>query len=249
MFDLHSIIRWPLYILAFIRAILLIVVLGLYVLLMLLFWPFGKDEIAYTYWWRKLYCKTALIILGLRVKIHGDIPQMEGAYLTVSNHHSFIDPVVTLAFLKGIPVAKAEVSSYPLLHFGAKKTGIIYVDRATPQSRKAARTAIQDGLKEGKSVLVYPEGTISHSPTKLRSFKKGGFYAAQAAGVPVIAVAVQYHSQYAFWQNDRGMLQQYFLQFASLYQKADMYISSPFPTEQAEEVVSKSHTFIGQRLT
>jgi 1-acyl-sn-glycerol-3-phosphate acyltransferase len=148
-----------------------------------------------------------------------------------------------------MPVAKAEVSSYPLLHFGAKKTGIIYVDRATPESRKAARTAIQDGLKEGKSVLVYPEGTISNSPSELRPFKKGAFYAAHATGVPVIAVAVQYHSQYAFWQNDRGMLQQYFLQFASLYQKVDMYISSPFPTEQAEEVVSKSYTFIGQRLT
>ena len=134
MFDLHPIIRWPLYILAFIRAILLIVILGLYILLMLLLWPFGKDEIAYTNAWKKIYCRTALFILGLRVRIHGNIPKIKGAYLTVSNHHSFIDPVVTLGFLKGMPVAKAEVSSYPLLHFGAKKTGIIYVDRATPES-------------------------------------------------------------------------------------------------------------------
>lgn len=216
---------------------------------MLIFWPFGKDNISYTQKWQKLFCKTALVILGIKVRIHGSIPKLEKAYLTVSNHHSFIDPVVTLAFLKGMPVAKAEVSSYPLLHFGAKKTGIIYVDRATAESRSAARQAIEEGLKEGKSVLVYPEGTISHSPTELRHFKKGAFFAASAANAAIVPVALKYHSKNAFWQNDRGMLKQYFIQFSTPIQSVDMHIGTPLRNSTPEASVSKSHHYIVERLT
>jgi 1-acyl-sn-glycerol-3-phosphate acyltransferase len=44
-------------------------------------------------------------------------------------------------------------------------------------------------LREGKPLLVFPEGTRSEDGI-LRSFKNGGFYAAVRAGVPVVPVAL-----------------------------------------------------------
>ena len=45
-------------------------------------------------------------------------------------------------------------------------------------------------LKEGKPLLIFPEGTRSEDGI-VRPFKNGGFYAALRAGVPVVPVALE----------------------------------------------------------
>ena len=60
------------------------------------------------------------------------------------------------------------------------------------ENRKAAFGAYEvaaDRIKQGNSVVVFPEGTRGHD-YPLRPFKKGPFVLAIAAGVPIVPIIV-----------------------------------------------------------
>jgi 1-acyl-sn-glycerol-3-phosphate acyltransferase len=65
----------------------------------------------------------------------------------------------------------------------------IAIDRSQP--REAGRSLLTQGverIKEGNSVIVFPEGTRS-SPGMIRRFSRGGAKLAVAAGVPIVPIA------------------------------------------------------------
>ena len=51
--------------------------------------------------------------LGIQVTTEGIIPS--GGGLIVSNHRSYIDPVIFLHHFSGLPVAKKEVRNWPII--------------------------------------------------------------------------------------------------------------------------------------
>jgi 1-acyl-sn-glycerol-3-phosphate acyltransferase len=82
-------------------------------------------------------------------------------------------------------VAKAELFRVPLFGPAARAVGTIPIER---ENRKAAFQSYEEAarrIREGRNVVVYPEGTRGASYA-LRPFKKGPFVLAVAAGVPVV---------------------------------------------------------------
>jgi 1-acyl-sn-glycerol-3-phosphate acyltransferase len=86
-------------------------------------------------------------------------------------------------------IAKIEMLKIPLIRTWMKFINCVFIDRSTP--RKSAK-AIIDGveiLKNGTSLVIFPEGTRSRSDI-IGEFKAGSFKLATKANVPIIPITV-----------------------------------------------------------
>ena len=193
---------------------------------------------------RKRWVKVASVILGLRAEIDGNISS--GVYLFASNHRSFADPVVALQFIYALPLAKAEVGKYPLIGYGAKITGILFVQRESLKSRMSAREAIHESLRSELSVLIYPEGTTTDQQTA-HPFKGGSFEVAAELGIPVIPVAIEYEDPGDHWSNT-SLLSHYLRQFGKYRSRCKIGFGEPIYAGDAKQLRLDTQKWIDEKM-
>jgi 1-acyl-sn-glycerol-3-phosphate acyltransferase len=107
----------------------------------------------------------------------------------VSNHTSQLDIVIPLTLIKKsfAFLSKEELAKVPM--FGIHFKGVhLTVNRKDIISGLGALTKCVETLKNGISVLIFPEGTRSKKAPQMRSFKKGPFKIAVDAGVPIVPI-------------------------------------------------------------
>jgi 1-acyl-sn-glycerol-3-phosphate acyltransferase len=137
----------------------------------------------------RLFVRIARRLLGLRVTVGGAAPAGSGGVLYVSNHVSWADIFVLGSVLPASFVAKADVAVWPVLGWLVRQHGTIFVDR-TRRSRAGEQSdSIAKRLKDGDSVLLFPEGTSSDGQGVL-PFRSALFASAVAAGARVQPVTV-----------------------------------------------------------
>lgn len=138
----------------------------------------------------RTWAKSILIAGRIKVKVKG-LSKIDPAasYIYMCNHQSNFDIPVLLAYLKVQFrwLAKAELFRIPLFGFAMRRTGYISIDRTNRKSafkslKKAAKT-----IREGASVIIFPEGTRSPDGN-ISPFKKGGFVLAIDSGVPIVPI-------------------------------------------------------------
>jgi 1-acyl-sn-glycerol-3-phosphate acyltransferase len=191
---MKRLVEWPGWILGrSLAALRLVVVLGSMTLLVGLGLALIRLKMVgqpFAFRIRTGWCRFALWVMGVRIHCSG-APDLSPGTLYVGNHRSFIDPLIAFSYIpKGYAVGKQEVASYPVVHAGAKLSGVVYVDRQDSQSRRTTKQVIADLLRAGMSVLIFPEATISIAPQAL-PFRKGSFEAAVEAERPVVAFALE----------------------------------------------------------
>jgi 1-acyl-sn-glycerol-3-phosphate acyltransferase len=84
-------------------------------------------------------------------------------------------------------VLKKELIGIPVFGWGLASMGAVSIDRARPGKARKAILGAMEKLKDGRSVLIYPEGTTTHDGLML-PFKKGLFILAAKTGVPILPV-------------------------------------------------------------
>ncbi len=112
-----------------------------------------------------------------------------------------LDPLIQLGYLDAFIVSKAEVGGYPVLGRGAKETGIILVHRHDQTSRRYALEAIEEKLREGFPVLIYPEAT-TYGGDLTGDFKRGAIELARRLDVPIVPVMIGYPDKKYYWVDD-----------------------------------------------
>ena len=148
-------------------------------------------DIRLLYWVSRQGCRLALLLAGVRVRHVG----LENATkfptaLFIANHVSNIDPAALFAALPRIAVIlKKELRSIPMLGYVMELGSFIYVDRRDRAARKAAMEQAVQTLKDGISLLVFPEGTRSLDG-QLLPFRPGPFSMAIESGRPVVPITV-----------------------------------------------------------
>ena len=152
--------------------------------------PFGrKPTLAVVLGWTDFHHWLARHILGIRVRVHGEVPP--GSCLIAVKHQSMFETLEMVRLTRlPIIVLKKELSDIPLFGFLTRRYGVIPVERSA--GAKALRNLVAEGQKAiatGRPVIIYPEGTrvpVGETPP-LRS----GFAALyRALGLPVVPVAV-----------------------------------------------------------
>jgi 1-acyl-sn-glycerol-3-phosphate acyltransferase len=133
-----------------------------------------------------------LKVAGWRVRVDGrehlreNIPRM-----LVANHTSYADIVALMAAL-GTDyhfVAKAEVMSMPFFRTFLRKLGHFSFRREDSRSRLHQAEQIEDALRRGESVFVFPEGTFT-AQSGVRPFHLGAFKSAIAAQREIVPIAL-----------------------------------------------------------
>jgi 1-acyl-sn-glycerol-3-phosphate acyltransferase len=112
-------------------------------------------------------------------------------YVFASNHQNALD---ILALVGGVPypfgfVAKSELRKMPLIGTALKNSASLFIDRSDPRLSLQSLQEAGARIREGNSVLIYPEGARSFGP-RLLPLKRGAFMVALEAGVPVVPVTI-----------------------------------------------------------
>jgi lyso-ornithine lipid O-acyltransferase len=135
-------------------------------------------------------------ILGVHLKVRG-VPSEKTPTLYVANHTSYIDIPILGAVIEGCFVAKSEVAHWPIFGFLARLQSTIFIER----SKKHASThsaALQKRLQEGRSLILFPEGT-STDGHRVLPFKTSLFVVAEedlpTGPLPVQPVSIAYTGQ------------------------------------------------------
>lgn len=176
--------------LVFLTLITMTPLFGLMVIIAALFGVEDREGSIYDNaprWWAMCLVWAA----GIRVRLHNEERMRSGApRIFISNHVSWFDVLTLAAVLPRYKfVGKAELFRIPVFGRAARSAGMIAIER---ENRKAAFESYRvaaERIRAGASVVVFPEGTRGRAYA-LRSFKKGPFVLAVAAGVPIVPTIV-----------------------------------------------------------
>ncbi len=157
--------------LAFILTCLVLVPLQLLVLL------FHRGPHAYilTMLWHKIICK----IFRIKVVVKGT-PAHNKQVFFVSNHISYLDIPVVATVLKASFVAKKDVQSWPVFGFLSRLQQTAFISR-TRTDAKREKNALENMLRENKSMILFPEGTSTEG-VEVLPFKSSLFSLALGEG-------------------------------------------------------------------
>lgn len=143
----------------------------------------------HVHFWTDVHDWSVRVLLGIRIRVEGAVP--EGQYLFAAKHQAMFETIALVAVL-GEPaiVMKQELASIPIWGWAARRYGMIIVDRTA--SASAMRAMMRDAkaaLGEGRSVLIFPEGTRVN-PGETPELKAGfaGLY--RMLGLPVVPIAL-----------------------------------------------------------
>jgi len=136
--------------------------------------------------------KVLFALIGCRVRAVGkEYMETPGAKIYASNHTSYFD-VLPLMLGLGVPyrfVSKMEVGSMPFIGTFLDRMGHFKFDRTDPESRLRQAQKMEEFLRDGESVFIFPEGTFC-AEDGVRPFQLGAFKAAVASGAPIIPVSL-----------------------------------------------------------
>lgn len=185
---------------------LVLATMGMYLSVILLRRVWSGDDLSHALRIRQRWCRLALRILKISVHWEGFWPQ--NPVMVECNHRSMMDPVILLANYTCIPVGKAEIARYPILGKAAEATGIIFLRRDDPDSRRQTREAIGRWFKKGCSILIFPEGTTGGGE-KTMPFRKGSFEVAYEQNIPVLPLFIEYLDHDVAWES--GSMHRHFV--------------------------------------
>jgi len=139
--------------------------------------------------WARLILKLSLCpvqMVGLE-KIPANTP-----IIFAANHASYVDAVVALAYLPLTTrfVGKKELFSVPVIRTFMQKLGYLAVDRIDLSKGIEDTQHIEETLKNGNPIFIFPEGTFGYS-SGLRPFRLGAFKIATQSNVAICPIALQ----------------------------------------------------------
>ncbi len=141
-----------------------------------------------------LWSRVLIGLSGVKVTVigAGNVPKT-GPVLFVANHRGAFDiPALQHAIPREFKwVAKKSLFSIPVLGWSMTLAGFIPIDRQNAQAAYSSMEAAVERIKNGASVLIFPEGTRNSTDDLLLPFKRGSFLLAVKSGVPVVPVAIE----------------------------------------------------------
>jgi 1-acyl-sn-glycerol-3-phosphate acyltransferase len=211
---------------------------------LLVAWLTGNHELVYP--WAFFGARNWLRLSGAKVLVSG-IENLDPAqtYVFISNHRSYLD-TATLFVYTGRPLgllAKKELLNVPILGYGMGFVNVMAIDRSNSERARATVEAATARIRSGRSFGVFAEGTRAR-PGEFLPFKKGAFYMAAQAQVPVIPVAIK-NTDFLMGKGTgearSGVI--------------EMVMLAPIPTtgystdEDIKRLVNRVHAIIGQELS
>ncbi len=152
---------------------------------------FGRASF-WAYWpaclWSKLMCRLPL----LKVEVVGREKLENGrSYVFVANHQGPYDIFLIYGYLghKFRWLMKKELRSIPLLGKACEEAGHIMVDKSGPKAIAKTQTQARETLKNGISIVVFPEGSRTFTGHMAR-FRRGPFMLGHQLQLPIVPITI-----------------------------------------------------------
>jgi len=177
------------------------------------------------HFWAVCWCKWLLLLLGIRIKVVKEAELSEGrVYVFMANHQSQLDIPVLEKVLERYNIrflAKRSLFQIPFFGWGMKALGYVPVEREDPKEGLKSLLLCVEKLKQGISLVIFPEGTRSPDG-RLLPFKSAGFMVPIKAGVPVVPVVIK---------GTREILPKGRLWFSFKRKEVQVFVGSPIETQ------------------
>ena len=144
-------------------------------------------------------------ILGIDLTVvGGSRPRDLGPFVIISNHRSPLDILIAVNLVGGVVLSHSGVERIPFIGDAARYTDTIFVDRDDAKSGALAIRQLRRRLKEGRNVVVFPEGTTFRGD-EVRPFKRGAFSSAKRLpDVRVLPLGIAYEPGAEFDEESFG---------------------------------------------
>lgn len=140
----------------------------------------------------KLWSQFILWILLIPIKVTGRENLKHGeSYVFVSNHQGAFDIFLIYGHLcRNFKwMMKIGLRRIPLVGFACAKAHHIFVDKSGPKKIKASYDTARATLKDGMSLVVFPEGSRTHNG-KIGTFHRGAYLLADELQLPVVPLTI-----------------------------------------------------------
>jgi len=138
------------------------------------------------------WARNILRVSGVQLRLKGiDNIDPDQPYIFMANHQSRFD---IFSLIAGLPVSfkfimKRELLKIPLFGLILRKMRYIAIDRKNrAEAIKTINMAVTI-LRDGESILIFPEGTRSRDG-QLLPFKKGGFHLAIKSECDIVPISI-----------------------------------------------------------
>lgn len=135
------------------------------------------------------WCRLGARCLGLTVRASGEVPAPGS--LVIANHQGYVDIVTVGGLFPCVFAARHDMRRWPMFGTLAAAGGTIFINREVKKAGFRGITQVSEALKDGSTVIGFPEGT-STDGQELLPFRNGLFEAAVQANAPVVPAAVRY---------------------------------------------------------
>ena len=164
---------------------LMMIVGGLIILVISIIFP------KITYPLIRMYTKTFVRMVGVKVKIEGNFPE-NGPYIVMANHSSILDPFLWGTFMKGnfTGIVANKNMKYPVYGWILKRMRAVAINRKNRAESIERINDAENVLKDGYHIGIHPEGTRTLTG-KMNPLKKGGFYMAKNTKTSILPIGFQ----------------------------------------------------------
>ena len=104
--------------------------------------------------------------------------------------HDEIVHTVAPKWARSLVKAKIELAKLPFINRWMEHLHCVFMDRSDVRQSLKVINQAADYLKQGYSMVIFPEGTRSKGDT-LGEFKPGSLKLATKAGVPIVPITIQ----------------------------------------------------------
>jgi 1-acyl-sn-glycerol-3-phosphate acyltransferase len=154
--------------------------------------------------WAQIWARGAAWICGVKVTIHGEVPQKRGVLL-VSNHLGYLDILAHASVFNIRFTPNDGIRRWFLVGSLVNLSCPVWIDRKSPRKAASYAEIFRQTMDNGISLLVYPEGTSSDGKHGLLPFKSTVF-ASVSEDVPILPMVLFYREvpsgSDAAWHDD-----------------------------------------------